>query len=190
MSLQTWQETLVTLQTDGTALGNTITATSLFGATTVAAAQGRFTLPANFFTVGRTIRVTAKGRISNIVTTPGTFTPSIRFGAVTVFTGGAVPLNIVAKTNVSFILDAMLTCRTIGGGTTATVLGIGQLTSESVLSSAAGVANTCLLPASAPAAGTGFDSTTTNQVDIFGAWSIANAGNTITLHSYMLESMN
>lgn len=190
MSLQTWQEALVTLQTDGTALGNTTTATSLFGATTVAAAQGRFTLPANFFSVGRTVRITATGRVSNIVTTPGTFTPSIRFGAVTVFTGGAIPLNIVAKTNVSFFMDVTLTCRSVGGGTTATVMGVGRFVSESVLSSVAGVANACLLPASAPAVGTGFDSTTTNQVDVFGAWSIANAGNTITLHQYVLESMN
>lgn len=188
MSRQTWQETLAYLTTDGTAVTNT-TPLSIFG-TSVAAAQAKYTLPANFLQVGSMLRVQAKGRISNIVTTPGTLTLDVRFGSVVVFNGGATALNIVAKTNVTWIFDAVLTCRAIGSGTTANMFGIGQFQSESVVGAAAGTTATASLPASAPAAGTGFDSTAAQVVDVFATWSVNNAGNTLTCHEYSLESLN
>lgn len=184
MSLQTWGETLITAQVDGTALTNSTTATTLLPP------AAKFTLPANYFAIGRVLRLNAWGRISNIVTTPGTLTLDVRFGSTVVFNGGAMQLNATAKTNVSWRLIAMLTCRSIGASTSATMLGMGDWCSESATGSAAGVANDIMMPASAPAAGTGFDSTTSQAVDMFGTFSIANAGNSIQLHSYSLEAMN
>lgn len=184
MSLQTWQETLISAQVDGTALNTSTSATSILPA------AAKFTLPSNYFAIGKALRITAAGRISNIVTTPGTLTMSVRLGGVTAFTGGAIPLNTTAKTNVAWWLELLLTCRTIGASTSATLMGQGQFVSESVLSSAAGLANDCLLPASAPAVGTGFDSTSAQIVDLFAQWSISNAANSIQLHQYTLESLN
>jgi|SRR2546428_3740083 len=184
MSLQGWQETLITQQVDGTALANSTTATSLL------APAAKFTLPANYMAIGRTLRVTARGRISNIVTTPGTITLDVRFGSVVVFNGGAVSMNITAKTNVTWDFEAILTCRAIGASTSANMLGIGSFQSESIVGSAAGIAGEALLPASAPAAGTGFDSTAAQVVDLFGTFSVANAGNSIQSHLYTLESLN
>ncbi len=188
MSRQTWQETLAYLSTDGTPVTNT-TPLSIFG-TSVAAAQAKYTLPANFLQVGSMLRVSAKGRISNIVTTPGTLTMDIRFGSVVVFNGGTMALNVVAKTNVTWIMDVVMTCRSIGSGTTATMFGIGQFQSESIVGAAAGTTVAASIPASAPAAGTGFDSTAAQQVDVFATWSINNAGNTLTCHEYSLEALN
>ena len=184
MSLTTWQETLVTGQVDGTALGNSTTATSIIPA------AAKYTLPANFFSIGKRLRLTISGRISNIVTTPGTLTLDVRLGPVVAFNGGAVSLNTTAKTNVTFEAVIDLTCRAIGNGTSANLIGSGRLTSESVVGAAAGTTLTAMLPASAPAAGTGFDSTAAQTVDVFGTWSIANAGNTITVHEYTLEALN
>lgn len=184
MSLQTWQETLINSQIDGAALANTTTATSILPA------AAKFTLPPNFFTVGKLLRVTALGRLSNIVTTPGNLTLDLRFGSTVVFSGGAVALNTTAKTNVSWELVAVLTCRAIGAGTSANTIGIGTLTSESVVGSAAGVANNAMLPATAPAVGNGFDSTLTQAVDLFGTFTVANAGNSIQVHQFVLESLN
>lgn len=190
MSLQGWQECLVSAQVDGPALNTSTTATSLIGAAGSAQAAAKFTLPANFFSIGKVLRLTALGRISNIVTTPGTLTLDVRFGGTVVFNGGAIPLNAVAKTNVSWRLVALLTCRAIGAGTTANLFGMGDFTSESVVSSIAGTSNDVLLPASVPAVGGGFDSTAAQAVDLFGTWSISNAGNSVQLHEYVLESLN
>ena len=71
MSLQTWQETLVSSQVAGT-LFNTYTT-----AKTVLPVGCLVTLPANWWYIGRVLRVTVYGGISNIVTTPGTMTMSV-----------------------------------------------------------------------------------------------------------------
>ena len=108
MSSQTWREVLINSQIDGTAHANSTTATSIIPA------AAKDTRPTNFFNIGRMLEITARGRISNIVTTPGTLTLDVRFGGVVVFTGGAVSLTHTAKTNVTWSFDAFLTCRTIG----------------------------------------------------------------------------
>ncbi|WP_086847059.1 hypothetical protein [Amycolatopsis kentuckyensis] len=184
MSMQTWGETLISAQVDGTALANSTTATSILPG------AAKFTLPANFFLPGRVLRLNAWGRISNIVTTPGTLTLDVRLGSTVAFNGGAMALNTTAKTNVSWRAIIMLTCRSIGSGTSATLFGQGDWCSESAVGSASGVANDILMPASAPAVGTGFDSTASQAVDLFATFSIANAGNSIQLHEYTLEALN
>jgi hypothetical protein len=192
MSANGWVETLIASQIDGTALANSAAAASIIPP------AARFTLPANFFSyIGKSIRIKAFGRISNIVTTPGTLTLDVRFGTVAspivVLNGGAMQLNAVAKTNVTWWLECLLTARSIGNGVLATMMGAGEWTSESVVGSplpSVGGSGTLNMPASAPAVGTGFDSTTTNVVDLFGTFSIANAGNSIQVHGYTLESLN
>lgn len=182
-------ETLVTAQADGATLTNTVTATSLLPT------PAKFVLPSNFFWVpGKKLRITAAGRISTVVTSPGNFTFDVRFGSTIVFNGGASALNIVAQTNATWDLEINLTCRTIGQTTVATVLGVGKLITRASLNAPAvgtttGV-GTVLLPDTAPVAGTGFDSTATQAVDLFGTFSTANAANSITLHQYSLESLN
>jgi hypothetical protein len=187
MSLQSWREVLVTAQGDGTAITNSTTQASIIPA------QAKFTLPANFIdTPGKTFRIFATGRMSNVVTTPGTVLFDVRFGANVVFNNGAgtIALNTTAKTNVTWSLDLNMTVRTVGASTTATLLGVGQFCSESVVGSAAGVANTAYLPASAPAVGAGFDSTVANVVDLQAKFSVATATTALTLHTYMLEALN
>lgn len=191
MSAQTWQETLIWAVSDGTALTNTVTATSLLPA------HAKFTAPANFFnSVGKTLRVTAKGRISNLVTTPGTLTLDVRAGASTVlFNGGAMQLNAVAKTNVTFWFEAEMVLRTLGNGAASNFLGIGQFSSEALVGAGTGAAGSTTngslnLPATAPAVGSNFDVATANVIDLFGTFSVANAANSITVHTFKLESLN
>ena len=114
MPSQSYPQTLVTAQGDGSALSNSNTPTSIIPA------QAKWTFPANFFQIGSTLRVTCYGRVSNIVTTPGTLTLDCRLGASTVIAnGGAMQLNASAKTNVTFKSVFVLTCRAIGSGTAA-----------------------------------------------------------------------
>lgn len=186
MSLQSWQETLITASVDGSALTGSTTPTSLLPG------AAKISLPSNYFQVGKAIRITAQGRVSNIITTPGTLTLDVRFGSVIVFNGGAMALNIVAKTDVTWWFEVILTCRAIGSGTSANMMGIGKWVSESVIGSpapSAGGSGLLLLPSSAPAVGTGFDSTSAQSVDLFGTWSLNNA-NSIQVHQFLVESLN
>ena len=186
MSQQTWNESLIAAIGDSVALTASVTPTSIIPSAAI------YTLPANFFYVGRKIRIVAQGRVSNIVTTPGTLTLDVRFGAVVVANGGAMALNIVAKTNLPWWLCMDLTCRTVGSGTAATLMPQGFWKSESVIGSplpAVGGVGELLIPSTAPAVGTGFDSTAAQAVNLFGTWSLSNA-NSIQTHQYKLISIN
>lgn len=188
-----FQECLITSQGDGATLSNSTTATSIIPT------AARFTLPANFFWVpGKMLRVKASGRIGTVVTTPGNITFAVNLGTIaspiTAWTSGTTALNTVAQTNATWDLEVNLTCRAIGNGTSANLIGVGKWISRASLNAPAvgtttGV-GTVLLPDTAPAVGTGFDSTTTNVVDLFATFSIANASNTITCHQFSLESLN
>lgn len=188
---QSWQETLINQNVDGPALTNTVTATSLLHAT------AKLGLPPHFFRIGKMIKITAQGRISTVVTSPGTLTLDVRMGPtanIVVVNGGAMTLNIVAKTNVGWWLEFLMTCRGVGNGTNANLMHQGQWTSEAVIGApapTAGGASTHMLPYNTPpAVGTGFDSTVSMLVDLFGTWSTANAANSIQVHQYKLEDLN
>jgi hypothetical protein len=182
VSLQTWGETLISAQVDGTAVNTTAAATTLLPP------AAKFTLPANFFSIGKVLRVWATGRIGT-TTGPPTITLDVRFGSTVVFNGAAVT-TVASLTNKSWEMTALLTCRSIGATTVATMFGQGKLTSPIVVGSTGGNANTAMLPDNAPAVGTGFDSTVAQVVDMFATWSASNAANTIQLHQFALESLN
>lgn len=184
MSLQSFQETLVTAQSDGAAL-------TAAAAASLLPSHALFTLPSNFFqSVGKALRIRASGRISCVVTTPGTARFSVRFGATTVFDGLAQPLNTVAKTNVPWDLDLLLTCRAIGSS--ANLMGQGKWTSEAVVGSplpSAGGSGVHVLPYNAaPAVGSNFDSGASQLVDLYFTQTVATGS--ITLHQYILEALN
>lgn len=184
MSLQTWQETLVSSQVDGA----TLTAAAAASCIPPAAL---FTIPAGWWQIGRMLKVTAQGRISNVVTTPGTARFQIRQGAVSVFDSGPLNLNIVAKTTVPWWLEILLTCRAIGLGSAANLFGFGSFQSEAVIGSpanAAGGNGSLLCPVGAPAVGTGFDSTIANILDLFFTQTVATGS--LTVHQYKAESLN
>lgn len=169
---------------DGTALSNSTTATNILSA------SGIGTIPASALQIGSTVKIIVKGRVSTLATTPGTLTLDVRFGAVVVFNGAAMTLNTTAQTNATWELEALLTIRALGSGTSANAIGTGRFTSRAVVGSAAagsGGANTLLLPDTAPAVGTGFDSTTAQSVNVFATWSSASASNSIQTHQSLIE---
>lgn len=190
MSKQGWQEVLITSQVDGAALTATVTPTSILPP------SARYTLPSNYFSeAGKSIRIRAAGRITT-VTTPGTLTLDVRFGAIAspivVFNGGPMNLNATVQTNATWEFELTLACRSIGSGSAATMLGIGSWASRAIIGSpaaGAGAPGNALLPDTAPVVGTGFDSTLTNVVDFFATWGTSN-GNSIQTHQYVLESLN
>jgi hypothetical protein len=182
-----YQTTLVEAQSDGTAVTGTTEATLLPGA-------ARIFIPSGYLNrVGKRFAIRASGRISNIVTTPGTLTLRFKLGStanIAVAQSSAWQLNAVAKTNVAWYLDLTMTLRSIGSGTSATWFPMGTWTSESVVGSAvpaSGGAGTAQWQASAPAVGTGFDSSVDNQIDLTAQFSLT--GNSIQLHTFALEDL-
>ena len=170
-------ESFVSAGEDGSALSNTTTPTSILSA------ARKITLPSGYFSrVGRQLIVRAAGRISTAGSSPGTLTMSMRLGATTVFDGGASGTLAVSASNLTWLLELVLTCRAIGSA--GTLLGVGRLHSAA-LSASTPVA---LLPASAPAAGSSFDTSQSHVLDLFAAWSVANASNSLTCHQFSVAS--
>ena len=178
MPSQDWVGVLARAETDGTAYANLTARTSL------TPAHARFTTPANgFWVVGKVLRLTAAGRVSTF--TSGTLTLSFGVAAVDAWTSGALAL-VASQTNITWRLRLDVAVRAVGAGgsATANLMGIGTLSG--------GLAYTGqpLLPSSAPAIGTSFDPAAASVLDLFGAWSVANAANSIQVHTYTLESLN
>jgi hypothetical protein len=162
-------------------------------ATSLLPAAAKKVIPDNFFQIGRKIRVKAWGRISTVVTTPGTARFDVRFGASIVFDSQAIALSVAdAYANVPWYLQVDLTCRSIGNGTVATMFQGGFWLSPNIVGvtatppKSAGVA---LLPwNAAPVVGAGFDSTVTNIVDLFFTQTVATGS--CTCHQFELELPN
>lgn len=149
-------------------------------------------IPGNYWQVGRTWRITASGRISCVVTTPGTARYDLRMGAVTVWDSLVIPLNIVAKTNVSWNLNVLLTCRSVGPSTSATLFGQGVWLSEANLNTAVpstgpGPGGQNLPYNTAPVVGTGFDSTVSNAMDFRFTQTVSTGS--MTVHQFLIEQL-
>jgi hypothetical protein len=189
MSLQSWQETLVSQQAAGTLFNSYTTAK------TVINPQALITIPAGFWQIGRMMRVFVAGAVSNLVTTPGTMNFQVKIGSVAAFDTGAIQLNATAHTTLPFWLDIVMTCRAVGSGTSANLMGQGQITGFMFTRTAGQTDDvqghqTLLVPQTAPAVGTGFDSTIANIVDFWAGFSISNAANGVQVQQYKVVSLN
>jgi hypothetical protein len=141
MGAVNFTETLDALVADGTQISNST-------AETIVCPD--FSVPAYFWTPGRTIYLCAFGVCSNVVTTPGTLIMRVRLGGVAgtlLLATAAQGLDTTAHTNAMWWLEAWLTCRSAGA--TGTIMGGGIFGAYNLLASTA--AN--LLPAVMGSAG-------------------------------------
>jgi hypothetical protein len=189
MSSNSWTQSLFTEQAAGPTL-TAASAASMLVAASPAAGQNRFTLPANTFKVGDVLTIEATGIVSCAVTTPGTFRFDVRFGSTVVFDSTAIPLNIVAQTNIPWYVRIMLSIRSIGATTAATLWGTGILITPASLNVAAqatgpGPGGNILPYNSVPAISSGFDSTIANVFDSFFTQTVATGS--FTCEQYMLS---
>lgn len=184
---QSWRQLL----TVGGGDGPTLTAAA---AASCIPTSKRIILPNNFFNVDDVLKITMAGRISCAVTTPGTARFDVRMGpngTIVVFDTGALNLNVVAKANVPWLLEAWLTCRATGAVAATNFMGIARFQSEALVGSplpSAGGNGSLLAPVGAPAVGTGFDVTAANALDVFFTQTVATGS--LTVHEYMVESLN
>ncbi len=155
----------------------------------------RVTLPNNLFYIGRVMKVMIGGRISCVVTTPGTARFDICLGAagtVIVFDTLALNLNVVAKVTVPFYFEAKLVCRAVGSGTSTNFFPMGcYFTSEAVVGAplpTVGGNGSLMVPVGTPAVGAGFDNTAASILDVFFTQTVATGS--MTVHTYQVDLLN
>lgn len=185
-SLQSWRECLYSTVADGTA----VTAAS----ETILVPD--FTLPANYMYQGRTLCYTLFGRMSSVITTPGTFTFRLRWGGVggvaVCASGAQAPDPTAASTNVAWTCQFYMVCRSIG--TSGTALGWGSLWHNDIDDGAAAVAsltaalNNQMSAFPDAAANATIDTTTAKAVSPTVQPSVATGS--VTCHHAMLEALN
>lgn len=150
------------------------------------------TLPAGYWQIGRIWRVTLTGRISVAATTPGTLRWDVRLGGVVAADTLAVLGNIVAKTNVGFYLEGLLTCRAVGSGTSANLMNQWKLFTEASINTAVpttgpGPGGAILPWNTAPVVGTGFNSQSALTLDIFFTQTVGTGS--MTVHQALIEQL-
>lgn len=192
-SLGGWEELLTAASVAATLADAYTTAKSVIHPTNIIA------VPANFFqNIGRVIRITVLAGVSNIVTTPGTMVFQVQMGPtanIVAFTTGNLQLNATAHTLLPTTIEIWLTVRAIGVTTAANFMGMGrvqgvQWTLTAGQTDAANTPPILSAPATAPAVGTGWDSTVANILDFWAGFSISNGANEIQVQQYIVELLN
>jgi len=133
--------------------------------------------------------------ISNLVTTPGLMNFQTNMGAVAAFNTGNIQLNATAHTTLPAKYEALITCRAVGSGTAANLMGVAQVTGIMFTRTAAqvdqvNIGSGLLAPITAPAVGTGFDSTAAQTLDFFVGFTISSASNGVQVQQYIVEALN
>jgi hypothetical protein len=193
MSQYGWMECLASAQKAGPTRSAFTTAISILPT------ECRHTIGPDEWELGKALWVKASGEISNVVTTSPTFTFIFALGTIatpiTVFTTGAIVTSTTAHTTVPWWLEIQMTCRAIGSGTAANLMGQAWVQSRAFVDVSGADVTTgghpaLMAPETTPAVGTGFDSNIAQVTDLLCACQTSAAGNAITLHQYQLISCN
>lgn len=169
-------QTLFTQTADKT-VSNTVTETSIIGTGT-----GSLTLPANFFTTGKTIRL----RVGGIYSTPALSTPSVviklKYGSTTIATVTTTGL-LAGASALKFEGEAVITCRSTGASGTVMVHGDVEY--------AIGVAGQIAIDTlNNGGATTTVDTTASSLLDITVTWDSATSTRIVTSTASIFDSLN
>lgn len=185
--------TIFTTQANGPTL-TAAAAASMLVASSPAAGQIRGSVPGNWITQGTMLQIRAAGIISSVVTTPGTARYDVRLGSSVVFDGLAVLLNTTAQTNQQWQLEIDLLCT--AGGSLATIFGLGKWYSNAQINSptitTGPQCGPALLPwnTTNPGAGSTFDATVPQVLDIFFTQTVATGSMTCKYCSAVILNPN
>jgi hypothetical protein len=160
--------TILFTQTANQNVSNTLVETTLLGT-----GVGSKTLPANFFSVGKTLRLIVRGFFSR---TSGNITIRFKIGATTIVATATVTSGAGSNNGFQIIVDC--TCRTIGAVGTMIAQGYAQNMNNGNVIEMVSTATVVI------------DTTISNVVDETIQFSTANVGNTFTSTNSTLEVLN
>lgn len=152
-------------------VANTVTETSLFGT-----GVGSLTLPANYFVAGKTIRVRMKGYIGN------TSTPTIQiksYVGTTAIADTTAQAMVALTGNHAFRIDALFTCRAVGGASDGAVIGQIHATYENSTSA--------YNISSVTTAAVNVSTIVDKAIDLKLTWGTAAAANTATITNAIVD---
>jgi len=141
-----------------------------------------FTFPPNTFRVGVAFEFYIKGGLSNVASSPGNVFFQFMMGSVIAYTTGNLAFNASARTLLPFTLKGTLRVDSIGPTTTAKFLGMGEFGGIHLTNTD----QTIQVPTTAPAVGTGFDSTAQQAAEVWAGFSNSQSGNGVQLYDYQL----
>lgn len=157
-------------------VANTVTETTLLPATL----HGLKTIPANFFTVGKTILVKAGGFYST--DEDGTFNVRFKLGGNTIIAALSTDFGVYSgMVNTGWWMDLFLTCRSVGAGGTIIGQGVLNVSYGALGGQLAQMVNTV------PVA---INTTTALATDLTLQWDVAEALNSLTLTNFLISVMN
>lgn len=160
-------------------VGNTTSETSLVP--TGVPVAGALSLPANWWTVGKTIRVTFTALLRTKASSPGTLNIKVKYGStILANTGGFTPPTALSDAIARF--TALLTCRSTGVSGVVICDGMYQyldgstfaMTTRGLTRPASGVVNT----------------TASGLFDITAQWSLNDVSNVLTVVDALVEALN
>lgn len=156
---------------------------SIVEATIIGTGLGTLTLPANFFTVGRGIRISGYGFYTTKNGGPGTLRIRVKLGTTVVLdtTANSVTNN-VSPARLWMIEPALITCRTTGNP--GTVQGQGNV---EFATTHAGSFDDDFGPNTAVVS---LDTTSAHTIDVTAEWSVSDPANTMTSTNFVVEVLN
>jgi hypothetical protein len=166
-----WASSAIFTQTATATVSNTVSETTLF-----AAGRGSLTLPANFLTVGKTLKIKLMGWVNT------TGSPDLRlrlkYGATDLINDVHIMTSV--ESNSLFIGEFMVTCRTVGG--TGTVFVQGSVTYER--------SDDPHQMLTAKMATVTIDTTASAAIDITAEFNTASSSNNINITNAIVEVIN
>lgn len=165
----TLYETCLFSQTSTVTVANSSVETTLVGT-----GIGSVTIPANYFSVGTTLKIRGYG--FHTASGSPNITVKIKFGSSIILNTGAQSSG--NSTNALVYIDAILTCRSTGASGTLQAQGYYQ-------ESGGGINNFPMVNITT----TTFDTTVSQTVDITVQWGTASTGNSISLSNLAIEAI-
>ena len=193
MASQSWGQVITDIQATGTSYNTFTTQQSILTSGTALASAGFVTLPPGFFRVGGELDFDILLAISSA--SGQTWTFSIVVGGVNAAVSGIMKVSTTTGTNEPWQINVKTRCLTVGNGTQATLVSGGAIQGRTVFppgstpgaNYTAGGGN-ATWQETAPAAGTGFNSTQANTLDFQVTSGTSAAGNQVTLWRYRVVS--
>jgi len=195
---QSFGQVLANINAAGTLYNTFTTAKSMLtSATSTAASAGFISLPAGFFQIGTMLEIDFHAGVSWASGNTMTFTVGLGATPVAAFISDAIKVTTTGGTTEPCYGRILLTCRSIGNGTLATLMGGGFIAGRMIAppgstagaNYAAGMGFS-MLKEGTPATGTGFDSTIANTLDFLVAMGTSSASNGFQLQQYRVLSPN
>ena len=193
---QSFGQVLANINAAGTLYNTFTTAKSMLtSATSTGASAGFISLPSGFFQIGSMLEIDFHAGVS--WASGNTMTFQVNVGAAIAFTSDAIKVTTTGGTTEPCYGRILLTCRSVGNGTLATLMGGGFIVGRMIAppgsipgaNYAAGMGES-MLKEGTPAAGAGFDSTVANTLDFLVAMGTSSASNGFQLQQYRVLSPN